>query len=301
MSPADKWFCIVNPHAGAGRCGKLAPRRLERIRSAGLNPEVRHTRAPGDATAFAREAWAQGYRKFISMGGDGTSFEIINGLFPAAGEEAPVLAAIPLGTGNSFLRDFGPADDGWALRALLTGREQPVDVIETQHDKGTLHFINIFSIGFVADVGDLTNKRFKFLGEAGYVAGVVSCVASLHPRPLPFTVDGGALDSAPLTFLSINNSRFTGGKMMMAPNANPSDGTFDVIRAGAMERMSLLATFPKIFRGTHFSNPALSQQQAKEIRFMIQDPLPAMVDGEVVTLRPLGMKVLPAALHIRVA
>ena len=61
----------------------------------------------GDSTRIAREAYREGWRKFIAVGGDGTSYEIVNGLFPdCLGGERPALAFLPLGTGNSFLKDF---------------------------------------------------------------------------------------------------------------------------------------------------------------------------------------------------
>ena len=70
--------------------------------------DVVETRGPGDASDIARREWAGGRRSFIGCGGDGTTFEILNGLFPAAArsDEKPVIGFLPLGTGNSFLRDF---------------------------------------------------------------------------------------------------------------------------------------------------------------------------------------------------
>ena len=101
----EAYFTIVNPAAGGGRCGKLAARALEQLRAAGLTLEVRETRAPGEATVHACGAYAEGFRKFIAVGGDGTSFEIVNGLFPdAATQGRASLGFLPLGTGNSFLR-----------------------------------------------------------------------------------------------------------------------------------------------------------------------------------------------------
>ena len=103
----EAYFTIVNPAAGGGRCGKLAARALDRLRAAGLHLEVRETRAPGEGAVHARAAYAEGFRNFIAVGGDGTSFEIVNGLFPDASTEGrAALGFLPLGTGNSFLRDF---------------------------------------------------------------------------------------------------------------------------------------------------------------------------------------------------
>jgi len=103
----SRFFAIVNPAAGGGRCGKLAPASLERVRQAGVELEVTQTSRAGEATDLARAAYAKGYRNFLAVGGDGTSYEIVNGLFPEAETQGrPALGFLPLGTGNSFLRDF---------------------------------------------------------------------------------------------------------------------------------------------------------------------------------------------------
>src|SRR4029077_15571875 len=101
-----------------------------------------------------REAYANGRRKFIAVGGDGTSYEIVNGLFPEAMHESerPTLAFLPLGTGNSFLRDFSSGGVAYAMESLLAGRSQPCDVLRMRHRQGLIHYINLLSMGFSADV-----------------------------------------------------------------------------------------------------------------------------------------------------
>ena len=97
----DAFLAVVNPAAGGGRCGKLAPAALNELRAAGLAIDEVRTTAPGLATDLVRNAYRDGYRKFLAVGGDGTSFEIVNGLFPEAltGGQ-PTLGFLPLGTGN---------------------------------------------------------------------------------------------------------------------------------------------------------------------------------------------------------
>ena len=81
---SDSFLAIVNPAAGGGQCRKLVGPALDRLRSGNVAVDVRESREPGDATRLAREAWQQGYRKFIAVGGDGTSYEIVYGVFPEA-------------------------------------------------------------------------------------------------------------------------------------------------------------------------------------------------------------------------
>ena len=74
----------MNPTAGGGRCGQLASAALQSVREIGIDLDVVHTSTAGEATLIARRAYAKGTRNFLAAGGDGTSYEIINGLFPEA-------------------------------------------------------------------------------------------------------------------------------------------------------------------------------------------------------------------------
>jgi len=299
----EYFLAIMNPAAGGGRCGKKAPEALAKLRDAGIEIEVMETHAPGDGVTYARRAWEDGHRNFIAVGGDGTGYEVVNGLFPAAAEsgETPNLGFLPLGTGNSFLRDFTEDGANYSIQALIDGRQRPCDVIQLETREGQLlHYINILSIGFTADVGALTNRRFKPLGEPGYILAVVTEVARLKARPLPMAVDGGAMDDEPMTFVSFNNSRYTGGQMMMAPHADTADGFAALVKVGRMGRATLLQTFPKIFKGTHVSHPAISTAKVKTVEFELDEPVELMIDGEVIKGTPTRLKVLPGALTVRV-
>lgn len=296
----DAWLAIVNPAAGGGRCGKQFPTALQRLRDGGVEVDVAETAAAGDATKLVRDAWAQGRRRFIGVGGDGTGFEIVNGLFPAAtgSSERPRLGFLPMGTGNSFLRDFTEQGAEHSIGALLEDRARPCDVARLHHRAGIMHWINILSIGFVADVNGLRARRFKAWGEFGYVAAVVTAVAGLRSRAFPLRCDGGDLDDGPMVFASFNNSKFTGGKMMMAPHADTADGLVDFIRVGPLGRFALLRTFPKIFTGEHLRNPAVRETKHGRIEFDMTDEIDVMIDGEAERVIPVAIDVLPAAIDV---
>ncbi len=296
----DAMLAIVNPAAGGGKSGKLAEKALGRLRSAGLKIEAIHTAAPGDATRLAREGYDQGYRQFIAVGGDGTAYEIINGLFPLSGtRERVALGFLPLGTGNSFLRDFSKDGLKHATEAILTGKRRACDVIRVTHAEGELHYINLLSVGFTADVTAMANRRFKRLGELGYVLGVLGCLALLRRRAFPLRVDGAAeLEGGRCLFLTFNNSKFTGGKMMIAPNAETDDAMVEFVRWGPIGRIGLLRNFSTLFDGTHLNHPLASRKGARRIEFQLEGPVDVMVDGEVLTLDLRTIEVLPGALDV---
>jgi len=134
------YLAIVNPAAGGGRSRKLLGPALERLRAGGIEVTVAETRAPGEATEIARAAYGRGLRHFIAVGGDGTSYEIVNGLYPQAlVGERPTLGFLPLGTGNSFLRDFSHEGVEYAIESLLAHRSRSCDVMRLRHRTGVIH------------------------------------------------------------------------------------------------------------------------------------------------------------------
>jgi diacylglycerol kinase (ATP) len=295
-----EFLAVINPAAGGGRGRKLVGPALERLRAGGIAVEVVETSGPGQGSQIARDGWARGFRKFIAVGGDGTTCEIVNGLFPRGPATVlPTLAFLPLGTGNSFLRDFSDRGVGHALEALLARRSRPCDVLRLQYTSGVLHFINLLSVGFAADVAMLRARSFSGWGELGYQASILISLARLRRRPFPLRVDGqGELDRRPCLFLTFNNSKFTGGTMMIAPNAEVDDGLIEYVRWGPIGRIGLIRNLPTLYDGTHIQHPLAERRAAKRIDFSLDAPVDVMVDGEVMTLQCQMLDVLPSALNV---
>ena len=296
----EKYLAIVNPAAGGGRCRKLVGPALEKLRNGGVQIEVAETSRIGDGTSIARDAYAKGYRKFIAVGGDGTSYEVVNGLFPEAETgERPSLAFLPLGTGNSFLRDFTDKGVEYALDALLKGKSQPCDVLRLRHKDGVIHYINLLSIGFSADVATLRARRFSGWGELGYQTSIFICLARFRRRPFPLRVDGAQkLDRRPCLFLTFSNSKFTGGTMMIAPRAEVNDGLIEFVRWGPIGRVGLIRNLPTLYDGTHINHPLAETRAVKRVDFELDAPVDVMVDGEVLTLHCQTLDVLASAINV---
>ena len=300
MSNAGSFFAVVNPAAGGGRCRKLVTEALDRLRVGGIKLDVIETTGPGQGAHLARDAYARGYRKFIAVGGDGTSYEVVNGLFPRRESDEPVtLAFLPLGTGNSFLRDFTDRGVEHAIEAILAGRSQPCDVLRLRHTEGVLHYINLLAMGFAADVATLRARRFSGWGELGYQSSIIISLARFRRRPFPLRVDGaGEIDRRPCLFLTFNNSKFTGGTMMIAPKAEVSDGLIEYVRWGPIGRVGLIRNLPTLYDGTHIHHPLAERREANRIDFHLDAPVDVMVDGEVLTLQCQTLDVLPSALRV---
>ncbi|HVS89913.1 MAG TPA: diacylglycerol kinase family protein [Candidatus Acidoferrum sp.] len=296
----ERFFAIVNPAAGGGRSVKLAGPAIARLREKGMLVDVIASTGPGHAVELAREAYDQGYRHFLAVGGDGTAHEILNGIFAGRKVTKRIsLGLLPLGTGNSFLRDFTKVGAEFSMQALFEGRTRPVDLLRLTHATGEIYSFNLLSVGFTADVAALTNRVFKPLGHFGYLLGVFVRVTQLRRRSFALRCDDDKTwDERRCLFLTFNNSKFTGGTMLIAPHADPSDGLIEFVRWGPIGRLGLLRTLPKLYDGTHIEHPLASRRAVRHVEFNVADPIDVMIDGEVVTLEVRSLDILPAAVDL---
>ena len=112
-------------------------------------------------------------------------------------------------------------------------------------------------------------------------------------------VDGAAkFDDRRCLFLTFNNSKFTGGTMMIAPQAEIDDGLVEYVRWGPIGRLGLICNLPGLYDGTHIEHPLAERQAARRVEFNLETPADVMVDGEVLSLHCEELDVLPAALKI---
>ena len=291
----EKFIAIVNPAAGGGRSAKLAGAELARLKTKGLRVDVIASTGPGHIAELAGEAYAQGYRRFLAVGGDGTAHEIVNGVFSHQKTTQRIeLGFLPLGTGNSFLRDFSEGGVGDSLDALENGRKRRVDLLRLIHATGTIYSLNLLSVGFTADVGAITNRIFKSFGDLGYLLGVFVKVAQLNRRGFKMRVDDELdWDERRCLFLTFNNSKYTGGTMLIAPQADPTDGYIEYVRWGPIGRLGLLKMLPRLYDGTHINHPLASHRPVKRVEFALDGPVDVMVDGEIVTVDCKTLEILP--------
>jgi diacylglycerol kinase (ATP) len=296
----ERFLAIVNPAAGGGRSAKLAGPALARLRAAGLEVDAVSTSAPGDAVRLAREGYVQGYRKFLAVGGDGTGHEILNGIFGAGRPaERVAMGFLPLGTGNSFLRDYTRDGAKASLQALVERRSRTIDLMRLAHAGGEIYSFNLVSVGFTANVGALTNRHFKPFGHLGYLLGVFVRLAQL--RPLVFAVrcdEDQEWDRRPCLFLTFNNSAYTGGTMWIAPDADPSDGLIEFVHWGPIGRLAALRMLPTIYDGRHMQHVQASRRAVRHVEFNMPVPVDVMVDGEVLALQCRTLDIVPAAVDV---
>ena len=297
-----KTLLVVNPAAGHGHGRKVFDQLEPRLRSAFPDLEIRVSEYAGHAVEIGREAAGAGYDRLLCLGGDGTPYELLNGLY-SEGRPArrPEIGQIPAGTGNSFLRDFDITSPDQALDAIVAGRRRPVDLVEfEEQERGKTvrrYSLNIIGVGLIADILRLTNERLKFLGAAGYSMAVLARLVRGMSNHIVIEADGHRLE-ADNSALVISNSKFTGGKMKIAPNADAADGKADIVLFNDVNRREIVAIFAGVFSGKHAGHPKVHMRQAAAISVECDPPLRLMADGELIGWTPLRVKVLPAELVI---
>lgn len=294
---------IVNPAAGAGKSAKKWPHIMALLKSLGLDFEHDVTEAPGHAIELARSAAEKGYEMVVSVGGDGTINEVVNGLYDANGLENVVMGIVNTGTGADYIRTFGiPRKYKEGCQLLMSPNRRTVDlgVIEytsNGHTEKRL-FVNFAGLGFDAEVVKATTEKFKALGDMpSYLMGLLTTLFSYQNREISIVVDGEPGQRRICTIM-LNNGRYGGGGMLPAPDADPGDGLFDVVIIDDMTKPDLLRSLPRIYRGTHLTHPKVTLMRAREVDVRPVQQMAVQADGELLGAAPARFSVLPAALTL---
>jgi len=231
----------------------------------------------------------------VAAGGDGTIHGVGQGLI---GTDA-VLGVIPMGTGNDLARTLGiPLDPVQAARSLFQSRPTPIDAILYRCEGGEGCCLNVAGVGFDASVAQRINHGFRFLkGTSAYLAAVGCCLATYRPVQLSISLDGTTLE-ADAMLCAIANAQYYGGGMKIAPEAKIDDGWIDVIVVRGISKLEFLRQFPRVFRGSHLSHPAVQSFRCKRVGIESRLPIPILADGEIVGSTPAEFEIAPRALRV---
>ena len=286
-----KLLLVTNPAAGKGKGLDVSEQAAQFLKSNDIEPVVTVSEYPGHVNELMRTVDVDRNDGIVAVGGDGTLFELINGLLGTHETLSIPLGQIPVGTGNSFIKDMGIQTPDDALKKILSRNTKPVDVGFFSYQGGEHYFINILGFGFVANVAHRARK-YKMFGGLSYIFGVLEEVIILSSTHLDITVDGKTYHREN-TFVEISNSTCTGGDMIMAPDAKIDDGYLDVVLLNKVSRIKLLKAFPKIFKGTHVEMDEVEVFKARHIIAKTDNPQILTPDGEVFGSTPIEVKVLP--------
>jgi diacylglycerol kinase (ATP) len=294
---------IVNPVAGANGTARKWPHIVELLKGLGLRFEHDLTEAPGHAIELARTAAGKGYQQVVSVGGDGTVNEVVNGLYAAGSIGEVTLGIISTGTGGDYIRTIGlPRSYPDMCRCLMNSRRLTVDlgVVEYMNGDDAVQrlFVNFAGLGFDAEIVRRTTQQYKSLGStAAYLMGLLATLVFYRNREVSLVIDGQVVNREVCTVV-MNNGRYGGGGMLTAPDADLADGLLDVLIVGNLNKADLLWSLPRIYKGTHLTHPKVELNKAREIEVRTEAPLYLQADGELLGRAPARFRVLPSALNL---
>ncbi|GAA3512228.1 diacylglycerol/lipid kinase family protein [Georgenia daeguensis] len=313
--PTGRVGLVLNPTSGKGRGAKVRERVLAGLRAAGLDPVDLSGPDLDAATARARAGLAQGLDALVVVGGDGM---VHLGANVVAGTGVP-LGIVAVGTGNDVARDLGlPVHDVDASLALLRDAliadgaggagdgagVRMVDAVAVSRPGGlTEHwFMAVLSCGLDAAVNDRANRMTWPADGGRYVRALLAELGGYVPYGYRVTMDGRVWEGNG-TLVAVANTRSFGGGLLIAPSAEPDDGLLDVVIADGLSRSRLLRLFPRLYRGTHVTDPAVHVHRARSV--LIEPllargaaPPVAFGDGERLDALPLQCDLHPRAVGV---
>jgi len=293
---------IINPTARGGTTARQWPLIYELLRRHGIPFDHVFTERTGHAIELAKEATEAGYEVVVAVGGDGTVNEVVNGIVDEYGRGKATLGIICTGTGRDCIRSLDiPNDIGKACKLLSDRNCTNVDIgcSEYMNDgaKNRRYYINTAALGFAASVAERTNHLKKVGKTIPYLLAFGSVFAVYKAKNMAFDIDGLTRQDR-LLLITINNGRYFGGGMKIAPGADTRDGFLDIITVQDVNKLRLLYNFPKLYRGTHVSHPKVGIYKAKCINVQTPQRTLLQLDGEVVGEAPASFSIVPSALKV---
>jgi diacylglycerol kinase (ATP) len=297
MTPR-KLLVAINPTASFGRGSTVGPAVVQTLRASGH--EVTALTEPDfdQLREAARRALRSKPHALVVVGGDGM---VSLGTNLVAGTRTP-LAIIPSGTGNDMARGLGipVGDTEAAIRLLLSALDaapRTIDAGRVIHGDGLVTwFACVLSAGFDAVVNERANLMRWPKGPSRYNLALLRELAVLHPISYRLVLDGVELRTKAV-LVAVGNNVSLGGGMRVTPDAKVDDGLLDVLVVQPLSRTAFLRIFPRVFKGTHLSDPRVTVRRASSIRIEA-DTVVAYADGERIAPLPIDIEVVPGALRV---
>jgi YegS/Rv2252/BmrU family lipid kinase len=285
---------IVNPTAGGGRAGRVAPEVQRTLGRHGLPVRRADTRDLDHARTLAREAAGRG-EIAATLGGDGLAGAVADALRAVPGA---VLGVLPGGRGNDLARVLGiPRDPLAACAVIAHGTPRALDLGAV----GATAFVGIASAGFDSDANRIANRAPARLGNLVYAYGALRALWSWRPATFQIELHPSG-ERVRFTGYSVAaaNSRAFGGGMYLAPDALLDDGLLDIVLIEQVARVRYLGNLPRVFRGTHVRLESVRVLRAAEVEIAADRPFVMYADGDPIGELPVRVRAVPGAVRVLV-
>ncbi len=302
----NEWLVIVNPNAGQGKGKKDWERISSLLNSEKLPFTARFTESKGHAIELTTEGITGGFRNIVSVGGDGTLNEVVNGIVlnGVCPSTDISLASIPVGTGNDWGKMFGITGDYDKTISIITGKKHMlhdigvINYFEGQ-EKKTRYFINIAGIGFESVVVQKTNNQ-KDRGHGGkliYLYNLFTSLLYYKNTMVDIIIDDEKISDV-IFSINVGNGKYCGGGMRQTPRALPDDGLLDVTIIKDIGKFEIIRKLKILYDGTILTHPLIDGYKCTSIKVTSKSLLKVEADGESLGHTPVEFGIIPEAVKI---
>jgi diacylglycerol kinase (ATP) len=328
-----KTLVVVNPKSASGSTGKNWQETVSNLESAiSSKVEVAVTSRAGEATEITRSSLKKGIEHIVSMGGDGTANEVVNGFFdfdsadtlPKLINSNATITILPSGTRNVLAKSLDiPVEIDPAIRQLTNQSERKLDVIfsrvaktskDDEMSKNSAHVrptspqftdrivLNAAEIGEGAELG----TRAKMIRDVvkirpvSTIASAIATVPSYISNNCEFSFEGESQKIEKVTMCIVSNGRFIGGGLQAAGKADPADGLLDVVvlkESGSVKMLDELLTSMKSGNYEDEKHVLYRQVRKVSIRSTERD-VRVTCDGEPMGFLPASFEAIPNAINL---
>jgi YegS/Rv2252/BmrU family lipid kinase len=298
----QKWFVIINPTSGNGKSKKLWPVIYNELIKNEFDFEFSFTEFKNHSTILVQDYLLKGFTNFISIGGDGTLHNIVNGIFqlnPNNLNEIK-LGVIPIGTGNDWVKTYQISTD--IKKAIQTIKkqytiQQDIGKIELANMEYPYFFNNLAGIGFDGFVVNKVNK-FKYLGFLAYLTGALVSLTKFKKNNLKINFNSVELKGKSLMFL-FGICKYSGGGMRLTKDVKVKDGLFDISYVQYINLLTVILNIFNLFNGKITNHKVVETFKTNEIQVEILSNHKAFIqaDGELIPTGDFKVSILPKAIQ----
>lgn len=297
-----KWFVIINPTSGNGISKKLWPKIENELLTQNFNFEVAFTEHEEHSKELVQNALNKKFKKIISVGGDGSLHNIVNGIFNSniTNYKSIKLGVIPIGTGNDWVRSYNiPINYKKAIKIIKEEHSyyQDIGKLTLTNLKKDYYFNNIAGIGFDGHVVNKVHK-YKYLGFLAYITGALISLIGFKRKDLHIKFNGTKISGKSLMLL-IGIGKYSGGGMQLTENVKTNDGLFDITYVKNVSLFTVIKHISKLFKGTITQLPIIETYKTTALKVSLKnnEDIYIQADGELLKTDSFTASILPRALQ----
>ena len=293
-----KYYLLVNPAGGTKKGMKILEMVKPIFDKSEVHVDILQTEYAGHANELANTLDFSGYNGLCAIGGDGTLFEMVNGMLKRKDNQNFPLGLITGGTGNAFMHDLNCLDPIEASERIIKGNLRSVDIARVETPNNLYFSFNIIGWGLVADAGYLA-EYFRLLGGLRYDVASILEVLKGKRRISRLILDEEVVDDD-FVFVIACNTIHTGKAMRIAPIAKFDDGKIDLIIVRNTSKTELLKLFPKLFTGEHVKSKLVECRQVQKFSIISDEHSSLIIDGELIGSTPVHVTMEPKKINVLV-